>query len=99
MDARRLLAVDRINALLGAEELASLAEWCCLLCVPFDSWPAHSACLAFLDLAISRDVDAALRCGKARSRSAALSLVCGEMGMDGASVRRRWERTRRRGVR
>lgn len=86
--------VERLNVLLHADELGSLAELCRAHRVAFDRWPTHPPALGWLDLAIARAVEHALRTGRARSHTAALRFVCFDLGLRGDSVRRRWERYR-----
>jgi hypothetical protein len=86
--------VDRLKALLRLDELESVREWCKRQGVPAEEWPEHRAAGAWLDLAIGRAVDVALRTGRARSYTAALRFICGDVGLDAESVRRRWHRRR-----
>ena len=90
---RRDLDRARIEARLHLAERHSIAEWCRHRGIPLDVWPQHTAALGWIDLAIGRAVEEALRTGRARSRSKALIFACADFGLDGDSVRKRWERT------
>jgi hypothetical protein len=84
---------ERIEGQLKDHELDSLTEWCRRQRVPREEWPRHRGAYGWLDLAVHRAVDAALRSGRARSRTAALRLIAGDLGIpSGDSIRRRWER-------
>lgn len=84
----------RIEAFLSVE-MAAVTEWAERRGIPLDVWPSHPAARGWLDLAIGRAVERALALGRARSRSAALRIVCGAFGLDGDNERRRWERDRK----
>src|SRR6266550_7041605 len=88
---------SRIEAYLHVDEIVSIEEWARRRGVPLESWPHQLAARGWLELAIGRAVDRALGTGLARSHSAALRIVCGAFGLDGNSVRRGWERTRKTG--
>jgi hypothetical protein len=84
---------EAIEAELYRDERKAVAEWCELRGIPVDAWPQHSGALGWLDLAIGRAVKKARKTGRATSRKRAMLLVCGDFGLDGESVRRRWART------
>ncbi len=90
----RTLRLEKITRHLHADELVSISEWCKRMGITEEEWPHHSAAMGWLDLAIGRAVDVALRQGRARSYSAALRFVGGDFGLCGDSIRRRWERRR-----
>ena len=87
---------ERIEAFLHGDEISSLTEWCRRRDVPLATWPRQPAARGWLELAIGRAVDRALATGLARSTTAAMQFVCGRFGLDGDSVRRRWERAQQR---
>jgi hypothetical protein len=87
----------RIEANLHTDEIMSIEEWAKCRAIPIECWPLQRAARGWLELAIGRAVDRALSTGQARSHSAALRIVCGAFGLDGDSVRRRWERHRKTG--
>jgi len=84
----------RIEAHLHIDEIVSIEEWAKRRGIPIECWPQQQAARGWLDLAVGRAVDRALSTGRARSRSAAFRFVCGDFGLDGDSVRRRWEKGR-----
>jgi hypothetical protein len=87
-----MIRLERIEGQLKDHELASLEEWCRLRCVRRDRWPLHRGAYGWLDLAVGRAALAAQRTGRARSRSAALKFVGADFGLNGDSIRKRWER-------
>jgi hypothetical protein len=89
------LDVRAIERHLHADEQVSIREWCERRGIPFVAWVEHPAALGWVDLAVSRAADEAMRNGRARSRTAALRLVCGAFGFDDENWRRRWERDRK----
>jgi hypothetical protein len=72
-----------------------IAEACRLFRCEIGDWPQKAFAITWLDMAVDRACIEALRKRRARSYTAARRLVCGEMGLDVATVKQRYHRARR----
>jgi hypothetical protein len=87
---------ERIAAHLLPAEVEAVREWCRRTRTPSADWPLEAPLAGFVDISVFRAVDAALQARRARSFTAALKIVAGDLGLSFDALDRRYRRQRTR---